>query len=1265
MQDAKAPMCRKNYFPSARYGIVALLLAASLPNVQALAPTTVFLLDSIRQVKAASSTGTVNPHRAFISRQELTSAETSAPMEFEVALKMRNFSELQARVSRGGRISLQEMQARYDPLPSDAKAAADWLTSHGFIITRQDGNHHLAVFARGTISQIQQAMRVRFARVALEGAEYTSAVTAPSLPASLSAAVLGVNGLQPHIRPHTHLIAKPSSLTGTNPPFLPSQIAKADNATGLYSSNITGAGQTIAIVIDTFPLKSDLTSFWTTYGVNQSIANISFIQVVSGTLPATSQEETLDTEWASSIAPGAKVRVYATLSLGYVDQAYEQILTDVTIHPELEIHQMSLSYGEGESYATKSMVDTDDQYFAALAGAGVTVFASSGDQGSTPGQDLQTGAVNENGPLGVESPASDPNVTGVGGTSLMLNTDGSVKSETVWNNFSGAPGGGTSIYFTRPSWQTGTGMPSGTMRTVPDVAAPADPNTGAVLIFNGGQTFVGGTSWGSPTWAGYCALINQARANANLSSLGVLGPQIYPLIGTANFRDIVSGNNATLTSGGLYTAGVGYDEASGIGVPLVQTLSQTLTQTPTPPQAQIQPPFQDLVPGQNAAITVSATGSPVGYQWRRMPIGTTTWNNLSDTGTYSGSATASLTISGATLAMSGDQFQCVLTYAGPTSVTSPSSSLVVDTPFTISNVAGTIGTQGNVNGTGSAAQFAYPSGIAIDSSGNLFVADFFNNSIREVTPAGVVSTPYGSTAGNSDSSGSTDGTGNNARFNGPNALVTDISNNLYVADTGNNSIRKITASTGAVSTLATGFNGPDGIAIDSFGNLYVADTGNNVIKKLTSNGDGTFNLSTLAGNSGTAGYVNDTGTAAEFNGPNSVAVDSQGNVYVADLNNVVIRKITQAGVVTLFAGQPNLPGYVDGVVGKAAFNGPTGVAVDGSDNVYVTDSIVPPIGSIASGNNLLRRISTAGVVSTIAGQPGVTGSGSGTGTAAQFYSLQSATFNSVGEIFLADTYNQTVRVGTPSPLPAISATATQAEALVFGPTPGQFTLTRTGDTSASLTVNYFTSGTAISGTDYTALSGTLTIPSGQSFAMIAVNPISDSQATSSPTVQLTLSAAGTYTAGFPSTATVTIQEITPYQSWKLSEFGANATVADIAGDTADPNHNGVPNLLEYAFNSDPLQTGTEPLPTVFLMEDGGLEYLAITYTQLNTDPSLTFTVQVTGDLTQQIDQWHSGPSYTTIVSQVANGSTTQVTVRDNTAISQATKRFIRVQVAGP
>jgi kumamolisin len=569
--------------------------------VRGAVPPPVTFDESIRQIPAAIQSAASNAPTPFVSRTTLTAGELGTTMDFEVALKMRNFSELQSRLARGERIPATEMSAKYSPLGADYKAVTTWLRRSGFEITREDSNH-LAVFARGKVSLIRDVLQVTFARVTLEGAEYTSAVSAPKVPADVAPVLLGVNGLQPHLRMHKHLVARPSSLTGTNAPYLPSQIAQAYKANGLYTSSVTGSGESIAISIDTFPDASDLTSFWQTYGVSQSISNITFIQVVAGTLPAPEGEETLDTEWSSSIAPGAKVRVYAAQSLAFtaLDQTYQQIYSDATIHPEYGIHQMSMSYGIGETYTTRSQVQTDDQYFAELAAAGVTVFASSGDGGSTPGPGK---AGDESGPVQTASPADDPNVTSVGGTSLTLGTKGDESSETVWNDSYGAGGGGSSIYFNRPYWQMGTGMPAGTTRQVPDVSSSADPVNGAVVIFGGSQVIYGGTSWSSPTWAGFCALINQNRAKVGRPSVGLLGPYLYPQLGTANFRDITIGSNITAGSGGLYSAAAGYDLASGLGVPNVQTLAQTLqTFIPTPPQA---PVFTSAAPPTNVAVNSS------------------------------------------------------------------------------------------------------------------------------------------------------------------------------------------------------------------------------------------------------------------------------------------------------------------------------------------------------------------------------------------------------------------------------------------------------------------------------------------------------------------------------------------------------------------------------------------------------------------------------------------------------------------------------------
>ncbi len=203
-------------------------------------------------------------------------------------------------------------------------------------------------------------------------------------------------------------------------------------------------------------------------------------------------------------------------------------------------------------------------------------------------------------------------------------------------------------------------------------------------------------------------------------------------------------------------------------------------------------------------------------------------------------------------------------------------------------------TNGFADGSGANAQFSYPSSIAVDGQGNVYVADVLNNKIRKITPNGMVSTLAGS------SLGSDDGTGTNAKFKYPEAVAVDANGFVYVTDTGNNRIRKITPN-GEVTTIAgsaisgygegTGvnarFNTPAGINVDSDGNVYVSDLGNYAIRKITPEGV----VSTLAG--GSKGIKDGAGYEAEFFSPTSLVVDAQGSIYVAETAANIIRKITQ------------------------------------------------------------------------------------------------------------------------------------------------------------------------------------------------------------------------------------------------------------------------------------------------------------------------------------------------------------------------------------
>ena len=327
----------------------------------------------------------------------------------------------------------------------------------------------------------------------------------------------------------------------------------------------------------------------------------------------------------------------------------------------------------------------------------------------------------------------------------------------------------------------------------------------------------------------------------------------------------------------------------------------------------------------------------------------------------------------------------------------------------VSTLAGTAGVSGSTDATGAAASFQNPDGVATDSAGNVYVAEPVNHIIRKITPDGVVST----LAGTAGVFGFTDATGAAASFQSPTGVAADSAGNVYVADLGNSTIRKITLA-GAVSTLAgmagvrghadgigaaASFRYPDGVATDSAGNVYVADTGNYTICKITSAGA----VSTLAGTAG-VGHADGAGAAASFQSPYGVAADNAGNVYVADFGNSTIRKITPAGAVSTLAGTAGVRGHVDGIGAAASFQSPFGVAADSAGNVYVADL----------GNSTIRKITPAGVVSTLAGTAGVSGSTDATGAAASFSYLNGVTTDSAGNVYVADTRNHTIRKITPA-----------------------------------------------------------------------------------------------------------------------------------------------------------------------------------------------------------------------------------------------------------
>jgi sugar lactone lactonase YvrE len=370
--------------------------------------------------------------------------------------------------------------------------------------------------------------------------------------------------------------------------------------------------------------------------------------------------------------------------------------------------------------------------------------------------------------------------------------------------------------------------------------------------------------------------------------------------------------------------------------------------------------------------------------------------------------------SGGAVIPPGQSQELIVTFA-PSAVQSYSGNIIVNSDATSgSGIVAISGSGAYVDVVTTLARswteesFYGPEGVAVDGSGNVYVADTNTNKIRKISPTEVVTTLAGGGGSGWNWSGSEDGAGTAASFNRPKGVALDSSGNVYVADSGNHKIRKIT-SAGVVTTLAgtgtqgstdgTGtvasFSNPTGVAVDSSGNVYVADSGNNKIRKITSAGV----VTTLAG-TGTQGSTDGAGTSASFWGPVGVAIDSSGNIYVAEEFNSKIRKITAAGVVTTLAGSGSFSA-IDGAGSAASFCFPTGVAADSSRNVYVADR----------GSNKIRKITPAGVVTTLAG-----GSGNWSGSAADG-AITNASFNnptgvaldSSGNVYVADRGSNRIR----------------------------------------------------------------------------------------------------------------------------------------------------------------------------------------------------------------------------------------------------------------
>ncbi|MGZ3763127.1 MAG: NHL repeat-containing protein [Mucilaginibacter sp.] len=322
--------------------------------------------------------------------------------------------------------------------------------------------------------------------------------------------------------------------------------------------------------------------------------------------------------------------------------------------------------------------------------------------------------------------------------------------------------------------------------------------------------------------------------------------------------------------------------------------------------------------------------------------------------------------------------------------------------LTVTTLAGN-GTAGLLNGTGTAAEFHQASDLAISTSGDLYVGDWLNNVVRKINLTSSVVTTFAGTG----APGFTNGTSTTATFNGIAHVAFDKSGNLLITDEQNNSIREVTTSGNVITIAGRGtagyvdgpaataaFNTPGNLVVDANGDIYVADTGNQVIRKITIS---TGIVSTYAG-TGVRGLANGDKGSATFSSPYGIGISPGGDIFVADAANNVVRKITvSTGKVTTFAGT-GAQGLTNGTALSATFFHPGALTFDTGGNIFVSEL----------GNNTIRKITTDGTVSTYAGT-GAAGSIDGDATSATFQQPNGLAFDSSGNLYVADQLNNIIR----------------------------------------------------------------------------------------------------------------------------------------------------------------------------------------------------------------------------------------------------------------
>lgn len=925
----------------------------------------------------------------------------------------------------------QQFGERFGASQSDIAKVTAWLTANGFTVNKVSAGRTSVEFS-GTAAQVRDTFSAEIHKFSVNGEDHWANASDPQIPAAFSSIITGIATLHNFTAKPQHRIApdlieaRMSAKRGAKPEFTNGSahgLAPADVQT-IYNASAPNpnAISIIGIVGRSNINKQDVEDFFYVFGLPEPNITITVNGPDPGDLGGAEEvEAVLDTTWSAAMAGGSNLVVSQT-----TNATDGILLSEIYIIDNYATLSMSESFGLCEAALTAAQESHLLLLSEQAAAEGITYLVAAGDSGSAGCDDPNTSPAT--GPISVNGLGSSPFVLSVGGTQFNENgtpstywdstnsaNGGSALSyipEDVWNE-SGASdiyagGGGRSIFFSKPEWQAGVpGIPADGARDVPDISLTAALHDPYLLCLDGscyparqGDSFglyaVGGTSAATPTLAGILRV-----------GSGQIAPQLYALAAQENFsqcngsfvgglpaancifNDVTVGNNAVPGESGPveYAAGVGYDLATGLGSINAGNLvnafdsiggrygdasflyaSAVSASSPTEIQitfgGTVTPEFK-LRYGVEFQITASSCGAN--------PI-------------YAGNCTVQVQFNpgypgvrrDALIASTRDGQQIVPLWGLGNA---PQATLI---PGAISTIAGN-GQSGFSGDGGSAVNAALnqPASVALDSIGNVYIADRANNVIRKVDAVtGLITTVAGTGVSGYGGDG---GPATQAQLNQPQGVAVDGSGSIYIADTGNSVVRRVNGITGEITTIAgngvygqitnndlglalqSSFGAPVAIALDPGGNVYICDSAFSTVWVVYGQ-----EMILLTG-TGKAGYSGDGGIpiAASLNHPASIAIDSNNNVYIADTGNNVIRKVIPAsyefaGLISTIAGN-GTAGYTSdfGPATHANLNKPVGVAVDAAGDIYISEA----------SNNLVRVVNAAtGTIATVAGNRSLTAS---------------------------------------------------------------------------------------------------------------------------------------------------------------------------------------------------------------------------------------------------------------------------------------------------